>query len=335
MTARGRHPWVESRRGRIGFALQAVAAHSSGDQGAAILRAGNHAERYDFDAFFLGDHPAWAPECWLHLAVIASQTERIRLGQLVAAAPYRAPLLTARLQSDLDRLSNGRSILGLGIGWNASEYGLGENEFNRMGIPYPSPASRQDALEEAIAVIRGVWGDRPFSFAGQHYRALEAQVEPPVQPGGVPLIVAGGGKRTLRQLARLGDVANFGPGPAGNVGNPEDAHAKLEVLKRACAEIGRDYDDILRSTFTHWLILAPKEEAVARKVARYFPDGLDPFWGAYLVAGTPDSVAPHFQGYVDAGIDYFVIQTLDPDDEESISLITTELLPRLRPQDTI
>ena len=306
-----------------------MAAHSHGDRGAALIRAGEHAERYGFDAFFLGDHPAWAPDCWLHLSVIAARTKRVRLGQMVAAAPYRTPLLTARLQSDLDRLSAGRSILGLGIGWNAAEYGLGSNEFERMGLAYPPVSTRQSALEEVVAIIWGVWGPVPFSFSGQHYRADDAQIDPPVQAGGVPLVIAGGGEKTLGQLARLGDVANFGPGPAGNVDSPGDVHARLAVLKSQCRSAGRRYDDILRTHFTHWLILASDERTVAAKVARYFPNGLDPFWGQYLVAGTPDQAAAFFQGFVDAGIEYFVMQTLDPDDEESISLVISELNPRL------
>ena len=330
MDARAPHPWVSSRKGKTGFALQAVAAHSKGDPGAAIVRAGNHAERYGFDAFFLGDHPAWAPECWLHLSVIAAQTHRIRLGQMVAAVPYRTPLLTARLQSDLDRMSNGRSILGLGIGWNAADYGLGANEFDRMGIPYPPALARQAALDEAVAIIRGVWGPRPFSFTGDHYRVADAQLQPPLQDGGVPLVIAGGGAKTLRQLARLGDVSNFGPGPAGNVDTPEDARHRLAILEAECRSAGRPYDHILRTHFTHWLILAGNEPAAAAKVRRYFPDGLDAFWGRYLVAGTPEQVAAHYQGFIDAGVEYFVVQTLDPDDEESISMMTAELAPRLQ-----
>src|SRR5687768_3581785 len=87
LDSRVRHPWVASCKGSITFALQAVAAHSSGDRGAALIRGGRQAEQYGFDAFLLGDHPAWAPECWLQLAVLASQTLRIRLGQIVAAVP--------------------------------------------------------------------------------------------------------------------------------------------------------------------------------------------------------------------------------------------------------
>ena len=330
METRGSHPWVAARKGSIYLALQAVAARSVGDRGAALVRAGLHAERYGYDAFFLGDHPAWAPECWLHLAVIATQTHRIGLGQMVAAAPYRTPLMTARLQSDLDRISNGRSILGLGIGWNAADYGLGTNEFDRMGLAYAPTPARQAALEEAIAIILGVWGDEPFTMSGEHYSATGAQVDPPIQTGGVPIVIAGGGPRTLNQLARLGDISNFGPGPAGNVNAPADARDRFATLAAQCSIVGRPYDQILRTHYTHWLLLADSERAVAAKVARYFPDGLDPFWGAYLVSGTPESVASHYQAYVEAGVEYFVLQTLDPDDEESIALATAELAPRLR-----
>src|SRR5262245_19124854 len=260
-----RHPWVASVQGTIRFALQATAAFSTGERSRALISAGLFAERHGFDAFFLGNHPAWAPECWLHLSIIAAQTERIRLGQMVAAVPYRTPLLTARLQSDLDRISGGRLILGLGIGWNASEYGLGTNEFDRSGIPYPAVSARQDALEEAVAIIRGLWGSSPFSFIGTHYAAAAANVDPPVQSGGVPLVIAGGGKRTLAQLAYLGDVCNFGPGPAGNVETPSDARHRLAVLAAQCAAVGRKYDDILRTHFTHWLVLARDRERLTAK----------------------------------------------------------------------
>jgi alkanesulfonate monooxygenase SsuD/methylene tetrahydromethanopterin reductase-like flavin-dependent oxidoreductase (luciferase family) len=266
----------------------------------------------------------------MHLAVIAMKTERICLGQLVAASPYRAPVLTARLQADLDRLSNGRSILGLGIGWNASDYGLGVNEFDRMGLPYPDVTSRQAAMEEAVTIVRGVWGSEPFTFCGSHYQVRDARVDPPVQDGGVPLVIAGGGTRTLQQLARLGDIANFGPGPAGQVETASDARKRLQVLQTACDSIGRPYDDILRSHFTHWLVMARDSAAVSAKIARYFPDGLDAFWGKYLVAGTPDSVAQHYQEYVNAGVEYFIVQSLDPDDEETIAMISSELAPRLQ-----
>ena len=247
--------------------------------GKRLLQAGHLADRYGYDAFLLGDHPAWAPECWIHLAALAVTTRRVRLGQMVAANPYRPPLLTARLASDLDHLSDGRSILGLGIGWNAADYGLGTNEFERMGLPYDSTRERQAALEEALAIIHGVWGAEPFTFAGRHYSVADAQVPRPVQTPTPPLVIAGGGERTLAQVARLADAANFGPGPAGQANSADLVREKLALLRRQCEAVGRPYDDILRSTFTHWLVLAPDDQAVQAKVDTLLPPWPGPVLG--------------------------------------------------------
>ena len=251
---------------------------------------------------------------------------------MVAAVPYRPPLLTARLASDLDHLAGGRSILGLGIGWNAADYGLGTNEFDQMGLPYPPTRERQAALEEAVSIVRGVWGAVPFDLDGAYYRVRGAHVRAPIQRPEPPLIIAGGGPRTLDQVARLADACNVGPDPAGGTDTPEDVRQKLAHLRSACAAAGRPYDDVLRSHFTHRLLLAPTEEAVQAKVRHHFPDGLDAFWGTYLVAGTPATVARHYRGFADAGIGYFVLQTLDPYDEETVALAATDLVQRIEPR---
>src|SRR4051794_39402559 len=104
-------PWVEQWRDRVGFALHVFPIDTPGDKSRHLLAAGRLAEALGFDAFFVGDHPAWAPEAWVHLAALAVQTERIRLGLNVACALYRHPVLTARLAADVDNLSAGRLIL--------------------------------------------------------------------------------------------------------------------------------------------------------------------------------------------------------------------------------
>ena len=151
--------------------------------GRSVLAAGRLAEELGFDAFFTGDHPSWQSEVWLHMAALAGTTERIGLGPMVTSVLYRPPVLTARLAADLDHLSNGRLVLGLGIGWDAAALGWGTNEFDRMGLPYPTTRERQEALAEAIAIIRGVWGPEPFSFQGRHFTAKDAQVAPPPTAG--------------------------------------------------------------------------------------------------------------------------------------------------------
>ena len=129
-----------------------------------------------------------------------------------------------------------------------------------------------------------------------------------------------------------GDSVRFASRVASAGGQPgkQDLHA-VSAHRSSTESTNRVVvDHILRTHFTHWLVLAEDEQAVAAKVARYFPDGLDAFWGAYLVACTPEAAAEHYQAYVDAGIEYFIVQTLDPDDEETVALVTSELLPRLQ-----
>src|SRR5688572_15859106 len=95
-------PWVAEYRAQVGFALQVFPLEERDDPAGKMLAAGRLAEELGFDAFFCGDHPAWGPDPWLHMAALAAATERIRLGTGVACALYRPPVLTARLAADLD-----------------------------------------------------------------------------------------------------------------------------------------------------------------------------------------------------------------------------------------
>ena len=178
------------------------------------------------------------------MAALAMRTDRIRTrGQRRLRAPTRNPVLRARLAADLDNLSNGRLILGLGIGWD-------ENEFNNLGIPFPSVPERQAALDEAIAIMRGAWGPEPLSFKGRHFRTRDVLIRPaPRQQPGPPILIAGGGERvTLRQVAECGDSG--GRRLSGDTGPdmiesriPEVAlpHVGHDVL--AVVEVGSGYGD--------------------------------------------------------------------------------------------
>ena len=325
------HPWVAARREGIGFALQVEARRDDPAPGEAVLAAGRLAEELGYDAFLAADHPSWQAEPWLHLAALAVTTERIGLGTMVTSALYRPPVLTARLASDLDHLSHGRLVLGLGIGWDAAALGWGTNEFERMGLPYPSTRERQEALTEVVAILRGVWGPEPFTFSGRHFRVKDAQIPRPRQ-GTPPIVIAGAGERgTLRQVVALADACNIGPVVTGGVNTPAEVRRKLAVLRRYCDELERPYESILRSHFTIWLMLAEGERAVQQKVARYFPAGLDSTWRQCVVAGTPDQIVPHFQAFADAGMQYFVVQVLDARDEETLRLLAEQVVPQIRP----
>jgi alkanesulfonate monooxygenase SsuD/methylene tetrahydromethanopterin reductase-like flavin-dependent oxidoreductase (luciferase family) len=316
------HPWVVERRERVSFGVQAFAPLHDPEPGARVLRAGQLCEALGLDAFFVGDHPARTPDPWLHLAALAMTTERIWLGSVVNCALYRGPLMTARLASDLDHLSSGRTMLGLGVGWDASE-------FAALGLPFPKASVRQDMLDEALTIIEGSWSAEPFTFEGAHYSARAARIQPPLQRPRPPIMIAGGGeRRTLRQVAQRADACNIGPGAQiGDARTLDDVRRKFAALRQHCAEVGRDYDAILRSWFTQWLILAPTEAEAEAKLRRRFPDGLNSDRRASFVIGTPAQAAEFYRPLVAAGVQYFTIQTLDAADDETLRLLATELAP--------
>lgn len=321
------HPWVASFRNRVGWGLQAFALPDDQVPAASILAAGRRADELGLDAFFIGDHPAYAPDAWLHLGVLAVQTSRVRLGSVVLCAGYRPPVLNARLAADLDNLSRGRVILGLGHGWNASE-------FAQLGLPYPAVPERQQALAETVEIIRGVWGPEPFTFHGVHHSTVNERVAPPpVQQPGPPLILAGAGEKTaLRLVARYADACNFGAGHAtGLLRTPDEVQRKNEILDRYCLEAGRDPRTVLRTHFTSWLMLAPTEAAALAKRDRYYPNGLNEEQQYSRVIGTPEQAAAYYQGLVDVGVEYFVVQILDATDLETVDLLARELAPRVLP----
>jgi alkanesulfonate monooxygenase SsuD/methylene tetrahydromethanopterin reductase-like flavin-dependent oxidoreductase (luciferase family) len=133
-------PWVEQHRDEVSFALHVFPIDTPA---ARLLAAGRLADDLGFDAFFVGDHPAWALDPWVHLAALAVTTRRIRLGVNVCCALYRHPVQTARLAADLDNLSGGRLILGLGNGWDA-------NEFANLGLPFLPAPQRQARSEKPL-----------------------------------------------------------------------------------------------------------------------------------------------------------------------------------------
>jgi alkanesulfonate monooxygenase SsuD/methylene tetrahydromethanopterin reductase-like flavin-dependent oxidoreductase (luciferase family) len=124
---------------------------------------------------------------------LAVKTTAIRLGTLVSCVYYRSPALLARLATDVDQASGGRVIFGIGNGDNRSE-------FERLGMEFPPVRERQAALEEAIQIIRGLWGGGPVTLEGQHFRVREATLgSGPIQQPHVPVLIAGSGERhTLR-----------------------------------------------------------------------------------------------------------------------------------------
>jgi F420-dependent oxidoreductase-like protein len=172
-------------------------------------------------------------EGYTTLGYLAAVTERVRLGLLVTGTTYRHPGLLAKIVSTLDVLSGGRAMLGIGAAWYEREH-LG------LGVPFPPLAERFERLDETLRICRQMWSDENGAFDGRHHHLAETVCVPrPVQQPRVPVLIGGSGERkTLRLVAQYADACNlFGE-------SPQVVGHKLDVLRRHCDDVGRDFDEI-------------------------------------------------------------------------------------------
>jgi F420-dependent oxidoreductase-like protein len=227
-------------------------------------------------------------EAWSTLNALARETTRVRLGTLVTGVTYRNPALLAKMATTLDVTSGGRALFGLGAAWNEAEH-IG------YGYDFPPIRERMDRLDEALAIAKAMFTqDRP-SFAGSHYRIVEAlNVPRPVQPGGPRIMVGGGGEqRTLKIAATYADMTHWFP-----LGLETLRH-KDEVLRAHCEAIGRDPATIERTMATPVIVARDEAEAQAHL------DRLPAERRAHVVAGPPARAAEGLQPYLEAGFTGF------------------------------
>jgi alkanesulfonate monooxygenase SsuD/methylene tetrahydromethanopterin reductase-like flavin-dependent oxidoreductase (luciferase family) len=304
-------PWVVECRGRISYQIQPTPTLEEPAPIQRALATAQLAEELGFDAVSFGDHPAML-DCWVWLAAVATRSRHIRIGTGVACAAYRAPRATARLATDLDHLSGGRLVLGLGSGWVPQE-------FEMLGVPFGTRSERAARLAETLAVVTDLWGPAAASVLGEHYTPRQ-QPRPPV-------MVAGGGLQTLRLVAQYADACNIGPSPAsGGAATPEQVAAKLVMLRRYCEAIGRPYEHVLRTYFVPSLVLARDEAGVRARREHY---GGHPFIRPEHVC-TPAEAVSRFQALADIGIEYFLVQLLDVSDHETIRLLAEHVVPHIQ-----
>lgn len=203
---------------------------SASDRADPVSEA-QRAERFGFDLVSVWDHPIGdrpSFETWTLLTWIASRTDRIGLATNVLGLPFRLPAFTAKMAETLDRLSGGRVTLGLGGGGN-------DREIAGIGAPERTPPEKVEALEEGLAVIRGVWSRSPFSFDGRHYRIDAAQLEPkPTRP--IPIWLGTYGPKALELTGRRAD----GWIPSMPYLPPRLARSRMDVVRDAARDEGRD-----------------------------------------------------------------------------------------------
>lgn len=255
-------------------------------------------------------------EGWMVLAGWAAVTQRARIGLMVGANPFRNPALVAKMATTLDHISGGRAILGIGAAWFETEHLAYGFEFGS------SPGERLRWLEEAARIMRGMLhGEEP---SGERYYATRSvrNLPPPLQPR-MPLLIGGGGeRRTLRIVARYADMCNVG-------GGFENVKHKDEVLRRHCAEVGRDEAEIER-TVGMGVVVIRNTEAEARRVNDdlFAHNGGAQVWRNQPI-GTPEQVAELFRPYLGIGFRHFLCGFPGPHDAETLERLITEVKPML------
>src|SRR3954468_10386650 len=191
-------------------------------------------------------------DAWGTITALGAVTEKLRLGTMVSPATFRHPAVLAKAAVTADHVSGGRVEVGIGAGW-------WEREHELYGFELPPTRPRLDALEEQMQIVRGHWGNGPFSFDGKYFSAheLDALPKPVQQP--LPLILGGsGGPRSLCLAARYADEYNTVMATAEEVA---DIRCRLD---QACEAEGRDPASLPLSMMTGWLVGADRDELVDR-----------------------------------------------------------------------
>jgi F420-dependent oxidoreductase-like protein len=308
-----------------GWRMDLVEIRDPVEQYEAMTQVGLAAEQSGYDSIWVFDHFHTVPtpelettfEAWTATAGLARDTTRIKIGQMVTCNGYRNPAYLAKIASTVDVMSHGRLLCGLGAGWY-------EHEWRAYGYGFPPIPDRMRAFREACEILVTMWTEPKATFHGQYYQVDGAINEPKgVQKPHIPLWIGGGGEQvTLKLVARWGNACNVGGG------DPAVVRQKLSVLRRHCADLGRDYDSIVRSTGLNLFLLEPgadPEQATAE--VRGKTSYADYARGTFV--GTPDQVAERIQQLTDAGADYII--TSFPRvayDHSMLQRFAAEVMPR-------
>jgi F420-dependent oxidoreductase-like protein len=281
------------------------------------------AEESGFESIWYSDHFMFGDpsddtevellECFTALAALAARTERVMLGPYVLGAAYRNAALTAKAFASLDVISHGRSIIALGAAWH-------KPEFEAYGWPFPPVADRMAILEDTIQIVERMMGGDAASYSGTQRSIAGAMNYPrPMQRPRPPLMIGGAGeRRTLRLVAQYADMANIWGG------TPDYVRHKFEVLRRHCDEVGRPYEEIIRSNHVSIGVARSKAEVEGLRERATDPPASPP------LIGTPEDVREGLRAFAKAGSQYVVVDLIGWETLEPIHLFAEEVAAPLR-----
>jgi F420-dependent oxidoreductase-like protein len=276
-----------------------------------VVENARAAEAAGFDLVTVMDHfyqirgvgPETEPmlEAYTALAALAASTTRVKLATMVTGVTYRNPALLVKQVTTLDVISRGRAIFGIGAAWN-------EDEHRGLGIAFPPIAERMERLDEALTIAKLMFTEDRPSFEGKHYRIERVlNVPRPIQPGGPKIMVGGGGERkTLRLLARHGDIGHWFGGPL------EELKRKKGVFEEHCAAVGRDPSSVLLLVGMNIILVDNEKEGKA--LFDRIPDERKPM----VRIATPEQAAENLRLFVDAGFGGFTLSNMTSPTVESI-----------------
>jgi len=286
--------------------------------GPTLARIARTAEDVGFDSVWVMDHffqirslgreEEPMLEGMTALGYLAAMTSRVRLGLMVGGVHYRHPGLWVKATTTLDVLSGGRAWFGIGAAWN-------ESESRALGFPFPPLGVRFELLEDTLRIARGMWAGEHGSeerFEGRHYLATRLLNSPQsLSRPRVPILVGGGGEqKTLRLVAQYADATNvFGDGP-------RIAH-KYAVLREHCERLGRDYDEIERTTNQDVDISPTGSRAIGGSLGGRRTE-------------SPAALVDRCGELADAGAQHVIFTLRDAHEPGKLELIGREVLPNLR-----
>jgi F420-dependent oxidoreductase-like protein len=313
-----------------------LAGIETADQWALMRSLAQAADAGPFESIWVYDHFHTVPlptqeathEAWSLMAAFAAVTDRVRLGQMCTCMGYRNPAYLAKVASTIDVISGGRVEMGIGGGWY-------EHEWRAYGYGFPGAGERLGMLDEGVQIMRQLWTDGVATLDGKHYQVDGAIARPlPLQEGGIPLWIAGGGeKKTLRIAAKYAQYTNFDA-------TPETFQRKSEILAGHCQEVGTDFDAIVRSANFN-VVIGATEKDVQDKLAwiRAHYEPLVPakqFETTYNnlasgpLVGTPEQIVERLTQARGLGMTYAITYFLDAAyDRTSVDLFASEVIPAL------
>jgi len=272
-----------------------------------VLELWQHLESTGWDTACVSDHfmpntrerEGAVLEAWSTLSALAAVVPRMRIGTIVLGNTYRHPSVVAKMAAQVDIISGGRLLFGIGAAWQ-------RNEHEAYGIPFYTMRERLERLDEACTVFRLLWTERRSNFDGRYYQLADAPLDPkPVQKPHPELMIGGGGERvTLRIAAKHADHWNVW-------GGPRVLARKSAVLEEHCSKLGRDSNSINRSVNMALLITNSKAdidrlaETIAARLGSHAADARDT-----CLAGTPDQIREQLRRLQSAGATTLFIPTM-------------------------